>query len=243
MWCLGQLPIVTLQALFMIDRESIHTKNPDLSSFAIACILFQCVTISLAVITVVEQIPGEFKNAKSGADACEFWRKCGHRICPSLKPVAQAILGVPASAAHLSRDLSMAGQLVCREGCALDTAYAEMLLFLHGNFKYIPDDIPRLTAKQVQAAIPYRLTDPAKLREVAGLDTTQGEDMLDRSLYACADEYVEDQDVDGKGQDEMDEGGEAGEGRKGRGESAPRLETRRKEETGKKGKGKGNPST
>ena len=101
---------------------------------------------------------------------CFFWKKHGDTICPQLKPVAQAILGLPPASAVLERDFCIADAVKTRKRSSMCPAYVEMLLFCRANYHLIPNRIPQLNADQIKAAIPARLTDPSKLGEVAELD-------------------------------------------------------------------------
>jgi len=101
---------------------------------------------------------------------CFFWKKHGDTICPQLKPVAQAILGLPPASAVLERDFCIADSVMTRKRGSVDPAYVEMMLFCRANYHLIPSRIPELDAEKVKEAIPTRLTDPSKLSEVAQLD-------------------------------------------------------------------------
>ncbi|CAN0124827.1 unnamed protein product [Pylaiella littoralis] len=76
-----------------------------------------------------------------------------------------------ASASHsspvagLERDFSTAGRLITGARSRLSAAYVEMVLFLNGNQKYIPLEVPKLTRQQGDEAVPERLSNPNKTTE------------------------------------------------------------------------------
>ena len=80
--------------------------------------------------------------------------------------VARVLLSVPASAAVLKRDFSTTERL---SRSRLAGEYVEMTLFLNGNKKYIPVEVPSLSESQMKEAVPRRLTNPRA--EVAALST------------------------------------------------------------------------
>lgn len=157
---LDQLMYLHLFLTFGFDRSVVVRRR--------ALATTPCVAV--ATLSVRPQIPDEFRSATSGEEVCSFWRKHGNSVAPWIKHVAQAILGVPASAAVLERDFSVAGQVISRKRGSLDPANVEMLLFLRGAYDFVPKEIPELSSEEVQKAIPDRLTDPDKLSEVEGLD-------------------------------------------------------------------------
>lgn len=117
------------------------------------------------------QIPKEYRGIDSGEELGNFWRTYGRRKFKLLSEVARSVLGAPASAALLGqRDFCEAEKLVSRQQRGpLDPAYAEMVLFLHGVYDYIPNDIPALSDEQAREAVPHRLKDPTMRRDLAEL--------------------------------------------------------------------------
>lgn len=110
-----------------------------------------------------------------------FWKTHAGRF-PYMARVARAVLGAPASAAVLERDFSAAGRMMTSSKSSTDTAWVEMILFLHGNKDLIPDEVPVLTPEQALDVIPGRLrTPPPDLQHLSGpfhpvLDVGNGED-------------------------------------------------------------------
>lgn len=151
------------------------------------------------VVSPLVQIPKECKGHQDGESACEFWRKHGATLAPHLKPVAQAVLGIPASSAVVERDFCIDGGGFSREnGSLVDTAFAEMLLLLRAAYDDIPDDIPSLTTGEAMAAIPDRLKDAGALEEVDALDSPESPSQNGR------DETEEDNDDDDDEEEDID---------------------------------------
>lgn len=115
-------------------------------------------------------MPTAFKKASSGMAACDFWRQHGNSISPHLRNVAQSVLGVPASAAVLERDLCVAGQVVSRPRGSVGVGDMEMILFLRAAHDNIPKEILALSEEQRQQAIPLRFEDADELNDVKDLD-------------------------------------------------------------------------
>ncbi|CAN0032778.1 unnamed protein product, partial [Sphacelaria rigidula] len=86
---------------------------------------------------------------------------------------ARVLMSVPALSAVLERDFSTAGRLITGSRSRLDSAYAEMVLFLHGNHEYIPVKVPALSTEQALQAVPRRLSDPRP--EIEGLSSANAE--------------------------------------------------------------------
>ena len=94
----------------------------------------------------------------------KWWKQWG-RDFPLLARVARVVFAVPASAAVLERDFSDAGRMAMSSQKNNDTAYMEMVLFLHGNSDLIPSNIPELSGNGedpnwAQNNIPERLLNP-----------------------------------------------------------------------------------
>lgn len=89
-----------------------------------------------------------------------YWRTDGADLFPNMARVASVLLSVPASSAVVEKDFNTTGRLVSENRSKMDAAYAEMVLFLHSNESYIPDVVPKLSAGQMTAAIPQRLSSP-----------------------------------------------------------------------------------
>ena len=66
----------------------------------------------------------------------------GQSIYSNMARVARVLLSVPASSAILEREFSTAGRLITGSRSSLSVAYAEMDVFLNGNIKHIPIDVP-----------------------------------------------------------------------------------------------------
>lgn len=98
-------------------------------------------------------------------DGAAYWRTHGEEWPLILRSLAQAVFGAPASAGCVERDFDIADM---RDD--LSPAYREMALYLRGQLKSIPRDIPQLSDEAAANAIPDRLTDPERLAEVRMLD-------------------------------------------------------------------------
>lgn len=75
----------------------------------------------------------------------------------------------------MERDFCSADWFMPHKRGSLDPAYLEMSLFLRAQFDYIPNDAPRLTEEQSEAAVPSRLRDQTMLDDVQVLDVVPGE--------------------------------------------------------------------
>ena len=98
-----------------------------------------------------------------------FWAGEGRALYPNMARVSRVLLSMPASAAVLERDFSMAGRLITGSRSRLAGEYVEMTLFLNGNNEYIHVEVPSLSESQMKEAVPRRLTNPRA--EVAALST------------------------------------------------------------------------
>lgn len=176
----------------------ISSPNACITSSAWCCWpeRHQSVLCTLPVVSRLGQIPKECKGHQDGESACEFWRKHGATLAPHLKPVAQAVLGIPASSAVVERDFCIDGRGFSRKnGSLVDPAFAEMLLLLRAAYDDIPDDIPPLTTGEAMAAIPDRLKEAGALEEVDALDSPES------PSQNGPDETQEDNDDDGEEED------------------------------------------
>lgn len=119
-----------------------------------------------------------------------FWKMHADRF-PYMARVARVVLGAPASAAVIERDLSAAGRMMTSARSSSDTGLAEMILFLHGNKDLIPDNVTKLTPEQALGAVPSRLRNPISvLTHLDGpfhpvLDGGDGQDESAHIEYAC----------------------------------------------------------
>lgn len=107
-------------------------------------------------------------------DALSYWAKTGQHAFPSLKYVAQQVLGNQPSAAPVERDFSGFGGLVTSDRSRMDTYWAEMVMFIQANFHLIPayNDIPMVDAKDIRKCLPARFNgkDTDLLEAEAALD-------------------------------------------------------------------------
>lgn len=122
----------------------------------------------------------------------------GSTIAPTLKPVAQAVLGIPVSCQPLlGRDLDMAGsgasagavrcdlerlvsaqrqprQQKNRRCGSLDpSAAAEVLMLLRASFESIPENVPEIDPLKLRESVPERLRNLARRREIAAFDPSR----------------------------------------------------------------------
>ena len=95
---------------------------------------------------------------------------------------ARVLLSVPASSGVLERDFNTTGRLITAARSRLDAAYAEMVLFLNGNQKYIPQEVLALSAEQALQAVHKRLSDPRP--EIQGLPSANTKQ--DNNFDECA---------------------------------------------------------
>ena len=99
------------------------------------------------------------------------------------------LLSVPASSAVLERDFSTAGRLITGSRGSLSAAYAEMVMFLDGNIKHIPSEVPALSTEQALQAVPRRLSNPKA--EVAALSAGGAGSAGSAGVDSAYDEYVD----------------------------------------------------
>ena len=110
-----------------------------------------------------------------------WWKTWGDSY-PLLGRAARVVFGAPASSAVLERDFSDAGRMMTSSRSTMDSKYVEIILFLHGNLDFIPQDIPKVSAEAAQEKIPGRLVNPVDGLEqldgafVAPVDVTDGEE-------------------------------------------------------------------
>lgn len=130
-----------------------------------------CCVVFPSFLVATLQMPTAFKKASSGMAACDFWRQHGNIISPHLRNVAQSVLGVPASAAVLERDLCVAGQVISRPRGSVGVGDMEMILFLRAAHDSIPKEVLALSEEQRQQAIPLRFKDADELNDVKYLDS------------------------------------------------------------------------
>ncbi|CAN0217447.1 unnamed protein product, partial [Ectocarpus sp. 13 AM-2016] len=92
-------------------------------------------------------------------DVLGWWRR-SRQMFPFLAPVAQQVFGNQAGAAQVERDFSKCADLLTRHRSRVDTYWVEMIMFLHANFKHIPDfkEIPVIESKNIRKALPARFT-------------------------------------------------------------------------------------
>jgi len=79
---------------------------------------------------------------------------------PSLKYVAQQTFGCQASAAQVERDFSHCGLFSTGNRSRVEEYWLEMVMFLKGNYKYIPDykDIPNIDSKDIRKCLPAKFS-------------------------------------------------------------------------------------
>ena len=99
--------------------------------------------------------------------ALVFWSGSAKLQFPKLWRVAQQVYGNQSTAAQIERDFGSAGQLLSSRRSRLDGMYAEMMLFLHLNFKEIPQQIPAIKAASLHEYFPARFTGANKEFEEA----------------------------------------------------------------------------
>lgn len=80
----------------------------------------------------------------------------------------------------------MAGRVLTGSRSRLGGEYVEMTLFLNGNQKYIPTEVPALSDEQAKNALPRRLTNPTA--KVVALSS--GEEEVAKDIDV--DEYAAD---------------------------------------------------
>ncbi|PXF40066.1 hypothetical protein BWQ96_10224 [Gracilariopsis chorda] len=85
-----------------------------------------------------------------------WWRTKGSKY-PSLSVVARAVLGHPVSSARIDRDFGTAGSFLSSRRTRHDSAFVDMLLFLHCNLDLIPSDVPEMSNPEWKSQIPARL--------------------------------------------------------------------------------------
>ena len=108
----------------------------------------------------IKTLRGLEAGTLTGDLSCESvlkWWKRWESSYPLLTRSARVSYAAPASAAVLERDFSDAGRMMTSSRSATDAMYVEMILFLHGNLDFIPEDIPELPINSAQSKIPGRL--------------------------------------------------------------------------------------
>ncbi|CAN0335975.1 unnamed protein product, partial [Ectocarpus sp. 4 AP-2014] len=83
-----------------------------------------------------------------------FWAGEGQSLYPNMARAARVLLSVPATSAVLERDFSTAGRLLTPSRSRLAGECVEMTLFLNGNQKDIPIEVPALSEEQAKKALP-----------------------------------------------------------------------------------------
>ena len=91
-------------------------------------------------------------------NALVFWSGSAKTQFPKLWRVAQQVYGNQASAAQIEREFGGAGQLLTSRSSREDSMYIEMMLFLHLNFKQIPQQVPSVKSKTLNNLLPKRFT-------------------------------------------------------------------------------------
>lgn len=76
--------------------------------------------------------PGTHTADLSLEGILKWWRKWQHAF-PFLTRVSRVVYEAPASSAVVERDFSDAGRMMMSSRSSTDTAYVEMIIFLHGN--------------------------------------------------------------------------------------------------------------
>ena len=96
---------------------------------------------------------------------------------------------VPASSAVLEGDFSTAGRLITGSRTSLSAAYAEMVMFLNGNYiEHIPIEVPAPSTEQALQAVPRRHSNPKA--EVAALSAGEARSAGEAGVDAACDEYI-----------------------------------------------------
>lgn len=108
-----------------------------------------------------------------------YWAGEGVNHYPRIARAARVLLSLPASSAVVEHDFSTCGRLADVSRSREDAAYAEMVLFLHGNQEDIPEKVPALTPEQARSAIPKRLSNHSEevFQLSRGLDDKEDGDL------------------------------------------------------------------
>eukprot|EP00903_Cladosiphon_okamuranus_P013418 g12500.t2 len=117
---------------------------------------------------LIQQVTGELERYQAlfvkaeeldTRDVLGWWRR-SRQMFPFLAPVAQQVFGNQAGAAQVERDFSKCADLLTRHRSRVDTYWEEMIMFLHANFKHIPDfkHIPNIADEDIRKALPARFT-------------------------------------------------------------------------------------
>lgn len=107
-----------------------------------------------------KSIPGVTLGNLPLEQVLDYWKRGGFTRFPHLARAARTLLAVPASAAVVEKDFSAAGRLMASLRRTTDSAWIEMILFLHGNLDLVPTVVPELPHTEMENAIPERLRKP-----------------------------------------------------------------------------------
>lgn len=167
-------------------------------------------------LTIVVQLPATDRFINTGEGLAEFWREYGSSNFSLLSVVARSVLGVPGCAAVAEHDFTevhggwtMADATNPARVADAEIAYGEVVLFLRAAFRNIPENVPRLSAEQLQRAIPRRLCDPKMREELrdmgAGIDALGQEALGSVGVGLVGLGYVDDRRGDEDEDDDVRE--------------------------------------